>query len=249
MTEQEWLTCADPRPMLEFLRGKASDRKLRLFACACCRRVSHLFASQRSRATLELAERYADEPASKKQILRAFQAAQADDPAPETADHAVVHALDPSALGAAYQTAHDASIQKAGGVQYRRVGGSFPKPPGWRSFEVRKPTVHALEEAAQANLLRCLIGSRVQHRWPSTAPGSLPRRKSWPKRSMKPEISTACQSWPMRWRRLVVTIAKSCGTAEEQGLTLVAAGSPTFSSTRSDLGESGDQAKFLWQCG
>ena len=35
MTEAEWLACADPMPMLEFSRDKASDRKLQLFTVAC----------------------------------------------------------------------------------------------------------------------------------------------------------------------------------------------------------------------
>lgn len=39
MTEAEWLASTDPRQMLAFLKGKVSDRKLRLFACACTRRV------------------------------------------------------------------------------------------------------------------------------------------------------------------------------------------------------------------
>jgi hypothetical protein len=37
VTEAEWLACTDPKPMLEFLRSQASERKLRLFAVACLR--------------------------------------------------------------------------------------------------------------------------------------------------------------------------------------------------------------------
>jgi hypothetical protein len=36
MTEQEWLDCLDPRPMVKFVVDKASERKLRLFALAAC---------------------------------------------------------------------------------------------------------------------------------------------------------------------------------------------------------------------
>jgi hypothetical protein len=54
MTEQEWLACTDPQEMLEFLRGKMSDRKLRLFTCAYCR---HILEENKA---VQVAERFAD---------------------------------------------------------------------------------------------------------------------------------------------------------------------------------------------
>ena len=59
MTETEWQNAADPHPMLELLRAKASDRKLRLFAVACSRRIWTLIDAL-GQAAVEVAENYAD---------------------------------------------------------------------------------------------------------------------------------------------------------------------------------------------
>jgi hypothetical protein len=60
MTEAEWLACDKPELMLKHLRSGVSDRKRRLFACACCRKVWRLLPDGYSRAGLEDAERFAD---------------------------------------------------------------------------------------------------------------------------------------------------------------------------------------------
>ena len=60
MTEQEWLACDDPQQLLEFVRDKISDRKIRLVACACCRQIWEHLADERSRRAVEISEKYAD---------------------------------------------------------------------------------------------------------------------------------------------------------------------------------------------
>ncbi|HYT88703.1 MAG TPA: hypothetical protein VEL76_08345 [Gemmataceae bacterium] len=60
MNEAEWLACADSEPMLKFLRDQASERKLRLFALACCRRIDRLITDPRSRQALAFAEQYVE---------------------------------------------------------------------------------------------------------------------------------------------------------------------------------------------
>jgi len=72
MDEAAWLTATDPTPMLAFLRNaeKASERKLRLFAGACCRRILRLVGSSH-RDLGEVTERYADGLATPEEPLAA----------------------------------------------------------------------------------------------------------------------------------------------------------------------------------
>lgn len=82
MTDEEWRACTDPEEMVRFLLGEnhgrwwqmvawfgrqeisrnpqPSRRKLRLFACACCRPLLNLLRDRRSRDALEIAEQFAD---------------------------------------------------------------------------------------------------------------------------------------------------------------------------------------------
>jgi hypothetical protein len=74
MTEAEWLASTDLFAMLEYLKEKAfsvhhadtmsqyqaSERKLRLFGCACCRKVWHLIPNWECRSAIEVVEKVLD---------------------------------------------------------------------------------------------------------------------------------------------------------------------------------------------
>jgi hypothetical protein len=74
MNESEWLSGADPMPMLQLLRGRASDRKLRLFACACVQRLS--LPDERIGAVVRTSEFYADAKAGWNELSAARRMAR-----------------------------------------------------------------------------------------------------------------------------------------------------------------------------
>ncbi|QJW95627.1 hypothetical protein [Frigoriglobus tundricola] len=60
MNLDDWARCVDPEILLDFVGSRLSDRKLRLFGCACFRRVWDHLASPDVKRIVELAESYAD---------------------------------------------------------------------------------------------------------------------------------------------------------------------------------------------
>lgn len=120
MTEIDWTASLDPQRisrsgprvgpnrMLKFLRAhqrvdrtKAGRRKLRLFACACCRRFWSSLSDE-SREALEIAERYADGDASRKDLGYAWRISLRQyDRQPRTANGIAGHVVEASAMTAA----------------------------------------------------------------------------------------------------------------------------------------------------
>ena len=70
MTEEEWLECDELARLLEQLRDRTTDRKLRLFACGCCRLAWHLLTESLHRMSVEVAERFADGLARREELAR-----------------------------------------------------------------------------------------------------------------------------------------------------------------------------------
>ena len=71
MNEHDWLACTDPGEMLGWMGYRLTDRQGRLFAVACCRRIEKYFADDRLRRFVEVAQRFAESQAPRKERLAA----------------------------------------------------------------------------------------------------------------------------------------------------------------------------------
>ena len=79
MTKARWLACTDPSGLLLAAGERATERKVRLFCVACCRRVLHLAPKGKQKTAetvLAVAERYADGGATKAERLKAEKTAR-----------------------------------------------------------------------------------------------------------------------------------------------------------------------------
>jgi hypothetical protein len=147
MTEAEWLEGARPGAMVSFLRQrKASARKLRPFGCACCRRVWGLLPGEASRQAVEVAERFADGLARRKDLDAALRACAAGaagaphDPAAMVVEaslqkaawvasyNARVRAARTGPIEVSQLTAHTAAVEEEGRAQGRLLHDAFGNP-------------------------------------------------------------------------------------------------------------------------
>jgi hypothetical protein len=148
MTESKWLACADHQPMLEHLHGKASGRKLRLFAVACCRHYGHLLRDERCQNAVQVAERFSDGLATAEELWEAGEA--------------VWGAAESGELGVEGQGAACAYSC------YRQEDGSYPSGTPREvanqmlvalGDEIASDERYETECGVLSNLLRCIIGN------------------------------------------------------------------------------------------
>jgi hypothetical protein len=143
MTEAEWLACTDPQKMFEYLQasGKASDRKLRLFAVANYRLCygPDLAYSTTAQRAVEVAERFADGLAGREELSQSSRAAS--DAAWYSLDAVFGHTRASGVEGAAAQVAGESAGAAARAISVAKYEANYGELT-----------------AAQAALLRDIFG-------------------------------------------------------------------------------------------
>jgi len=155
MEEFEWLSSAEPGAMLDHLDGKLSERKLRLYGCACVRRYWGLLRWPVPREALAFAEAWAEAgvtPDDLAQMLERANASAADAPMFEQ----------PAYLAAASllaDSAMEAARNAAGQIRQQAIReAAYEVPPGHDEQRITA-AASAVEGRALADVLREVAGN------------------------------------------------------------------------------------------
>jgi hypothetical protein len=204
MTEAEWTACADPRELwnhlesrtqsfrthpLDWLRVRRvpmSERKQRLFYCACVSRILHLIPTEASRRCVAVAERYADGLADDAEleasVADSIEACWADRQRRTRAGspwhrfeveaiNAVgrVHRTEAAGRGSSLRAAAEAWADAAGWAALTRAYQEADAPQtandaaremlAQHVFDEARAAERKAEEGRQATLLRCIFGN------------------------------------------------------------------------------------------
>jgi hypothetical protein len=146
MTEKGWLTGVVAERLLMQVKG-ASERRLRLYGVACCRRGWSLLGLA-ARKAVEVAERFADGLCSFDELIAARNSAGATHPAVRAVTQEPKKS---SCWGGMRDTA-------------RAMVEAICHGPTWHAAPIDQrlgvcETLREQERAAQAGLLRCLFGN------------------------------------------------------------------------------------------
>jgi hypothetical protein len=155
VTESEWLACTDPQPMLEFIRGKVSDRKLMLFAVACCR---HLWndINHKLQGVVEAAEMFADGKVDEQRLWEVFSKARQRVRSGSTPYNSGEYEIK-SAVLATLRLGSDVPLETAS--RSLLIAAYWAGPPGYdrTSIEARY-AAREEERARQTATVRCVFG-------------------------------------------------------------------------------------------
>ena len=146
MTAAEWERACDPSLMLKRVRFHVSNEKFTRFACACCRRIWDLMPGADVRRIVEATEDVLQDKLSRDERDEFF--AVLTESFMESLPAAARRAAD--AAGELFELGFCAALLVSPPAAEARAGGTTEEP------------AYAAERAAQADLLRAMVGNPLK---------------------------------------------------------------------------------------